>query len=120
MSKPKTPLVVSILIITVGVGWLLSALKVDADINWVWTLGLGVVGILTFVIAGGIDKMSVVLGPWFLAAALLSVPHQKNQINFNIEVAILVILLGVLIFIAQMSRIRKPHWFTPLPGEKRP
>ena len=66
MPKSKGPLVVSILIVTVGVGWLLSALKVEPEINWVWTLGLVVVGILAFVIAGGIDKVSIVLGPWFL------------------------------------------------------
>src|SRR5262245_38329336 len=113
MPKSKGPLVLAILIITVGVGHLLVALNVGPGINWVWTLGLGVVGILVFVLAGGIDKWSVVLGPFFLIASVLSVLRQTQALRIDIEMPILVITLGVLLLIAQAPWIRLPRWYVP-------
>ncbi|MDP1796450.1 MAG: hypothetical protein Q8K78_03170 [Planctomycetaceae bacterium] len=112
--KPsKGPFVLSILIITVGIGWLLSAQGIGRGIDWVWTMGLGVIGFLTFILSGGCDKLSVVLGPFFLVSSLLSVLRQTGQLNINTEMPILVILMGVLLMIAQSRRIPPPSWFIP-------
>lgn len=107
---PLGPTILAILIITVGVGWLLSAQGIGPGINWVWTLGLGIVGVLTFVISGGLDKVSVIVGPFFLAGSLLSILRQTGELSVNLEVPILVILLGTLLLLAQLPRIPPPAW----------
>jgi len=110
-SHSRAPLVIPILIIVVGVGWLLTAQGFAPSINWIWTLGLGVVGILTFVVSKGFDKVSMVIGPFFLLASLLSVLRQTGQLRLDIEVPLLVISIGVLLLVAQLPAIPKPGWF---------
>ena len=112
-AQPKGPLVVALLIITVGVGWLLTAMGYGPGINWVWTLGLGVIGILIFVISGGLDKLSIVLGPFFLVSSFLSILRQVGKLPFDTEVPVLVILIGVLLLVAQMKVIPTPKWLSP-------
>ena len=114
----KGPLVLSLLIIPAGVGWLPSARGIGAEINWIWTLGLGVVGILTFVISGGLDKWSIIVGPFFLASSVLSILRQTGKLPFDTEVPVLVIFVGVLLLIAQTSLIPPPQWFQPLDAKK--
>ena len=112
----RAPLVIPVLIIVIGIGWLLTAERFGPGINWVWTLGLGAVGILTFVISKGLDKVSVVIGPFFLLASLLSVLRQTNQLNLDIEVPVLVISIGILLLVAQLPAIPKPDWYVALPS----
>lgn len=114
----KGPLILGILIITVGVGWLLTAQGFAPGIDWIWTLGLGIAGILAFIVCGGVDKASVVVGPFFLIASLLSILRQTGRLETNIEVPILVIIIGVLIVIAQMSFVPAPRWAIPRSQEK--
>jgi len=116
-SNSRTPLVIPILIVVVGVGWLLTAQGFGSGINWIWTLGLAVIGILTIVVSKGFDKTSVVIGPFFLVASLLSVLRQTGQLSLDVELPILVILIGVLLLVAQLPVIPKPDWFVPLPTE---
>jgi hypothetical protein len=111
-SNRMAPVVIPILIIVVGLGWLLTAQGFDPGINWVWTLGLGVIGVLTFVVSG-FDKFSVVLGSFFLLASLLSVLRQTGSLRLDIEVPILVISIGGLLLVAQLPAIPKPAWFVP-------
>jgi hypothetical protein len=109
-SSARTPLIIPILIIVVGVGLLLTARGFNPGVNWIWTLGLGVVGILTFVVSG-FDKVSIVLGPFFLLASILSVLRQTDNLSLDIEVPLLVISIGVLLLVAQMPAVPKPEWF---------
>lgn len=109
--KPsKGPLILGLLIITVGVGWLLTAQGVAPGIDWIWTLGLGVAGIAAFIVAGGVDKVSIITGPFFLIASVLSILRQSEQLKPDIEVPVLVILVGVLVVVAQMSFVPVPRW----------
>ena len=120
-SNSRAPLVIPILIVLVGVGWLLTALGVGPGINWVWTLGLGVIGILVFVVSKGVDKVSVVLGAFFLLASLLSVLRQTGQLSVDIEVPVLVISIGILLLVAQLPAIPKPGWYVePAPLAQEP
>ena len=109
MSSNKSGLVLPFLIITVGVGWLLTTLGVAPQINWVWTLGLAVVGFTTFAVSG-VDKASVVIGTLFLLASLFSVLRQTGKLQLDTEVPILVIATGVLLLIVRSSRIPVPSW----------
>jgi hypothetical protein len=92
---------------------LLTVRGYGPGINWIWTLGLGVVGVFTFVLSGGVDKLSIVFGPFFLVGSLLSILRQTGRLNLDVEVPILVILVGVLLLLAQMPFVPLPKWFVP-------
>ena len=110
MPKDKTTLIIPILLVALGCGWLLATLKLAPQILWIWTLGLAAVGILTFLI-GGFDKVTVVIGPFFLATSLLSVLRQTGRLRFDVEVPILVIVLGALLLVAHLPAVPVPRWF---------
>lgn len=115
-ANSKAPLIIPVLTIAVGVGWLLTAQEVAPGVNWIWIIGLGVVGLLTFVVSKGFDKVSVVLGPFFLLASLLSVLRQTGHLSVNTEMPVLVISVGVLSLVAQLPAIPKPSWYVPMPA----
>ena len=115
MGTSKSPLILALLIITVGVGWLLSALGIAPNIDWIWTLALGIVGLLVFVVSGGVDKLSIVIGPFFLIASVLSILRQTGRLAVNIEVPVLVIMTGVLLLVAQWKGIPMPRWVDKMP-----
>jgi len=100
--------VVPVLIITVGVGWLLTARGIGPGINWIWTLGLAAVGILSLL--GGLDKVSVVIGPLLFLASVFSVLRQTEQLSVETEVPLLVIGVGVLLLVARHPAIPIPAW----------
>lgn len=109
---------IPILIIALGVGWLLTVEQVGAGINWIWTIMLGVVGILAFVVSG-FDKVTVVIGPFFLIASILSLLRQAGQLRVDVEVPVLVITIGILLLIAQQRMIPAPAWLVPLGGDEK-
>ena len=74
-------IVVPVLIITVGVGSLLSAAGVGPGVDWIWTLGLAVVGILA--LASGIDKVTAVVGPFLLLASVLSMTFCTSRPTYR-------------------------------------
>ena len=108
------PLVVPVLLITFGTGWLLTTLGIVPQIDWVWTLGIASAGILVFVLSG-FNKMSVAVGPFFLLASGLSVLRQTGRLNIELEVPILVIAAGVLLLVAHSRSIPSPHWLVESP-----
>jgi hypothetical protein len=115
-------LVVPILLITLGIGWLLTTLGVVPQIDWVWTLGVALVGILAFAI-GGFDKVTVVVGPFFLLASFLSILRQAGRLRIDIEIPILVIAAGLLLIVARLPVIPIPQWLhettTESQGERK-
>lgn len=114
MSSDKKTLLLPMLLITVGCGWLLSTLGVAPDIHWIWTLGLFSIGVLVFVM-GGFDKFTVVVGPFFIIASCLSILRQTDRLHLDIEIPILVIIGGVLLLIARSSMIPTPTWVVQAP-----
>jgi hypothetical protein len=118
-ANPKGPIILSILIVTVGIGRLLTALAIGPGINWVWSLGLAVVGLLSFAVGGGLDKWNIVIGPFFLVACFLSILRQRGMLNIEIEVPILLIVFGILLFFAQSSVIPLPRWYISPPDQRK-
>jgi hypothetical protein len=114
MKPSNTTLALPLLLITVGTGWLLTTMGVAPGVNWVWTLGLAVVGLATFVI-GGFDKVTIVLGPFMIIASCLSLLRQTGRLERDIEIPILVILSGVLILVARMPAVPLPKWIEQKP-----
>ena len=110
MTASQKSLVISLLTITVGVGWLLTAKQIVPQINWVWTLGMAVCGLLMFAVMG-FDKLSFVLGVFFLVCSLLSVLRQQNWLSVETEAPVLVIVGGVLLLIARSRKVPVPNWF---------
>ncbi len=109
MKPDKTSLVLPVLLITVGAGWLITSLGVGPGIDWIWTLGLAAVGLLSFLISG-VDKATVVLGPLFIAASGLSFLRQSGHVTLDIEIPVLVILAGILMLVARMPAVPTPSW----------
>jgi hypothetical protein len=102
-------LIMAWLLIAIGTGWLLTALGVGPGIDWVWTIGLAALGLLTFLV-GGFDKLTLVVGPVFLIGSGLSILRQTNQLSLDVEIPVLVILSGVLVLIARTSMVPMPRW----------
>lgn len=87
-------LAVPILTIIVGVGWLLDVLEFIPGVDWVWTVGLAAAGILC-VAVGGLNKLSVVTGPFLIVASVCSLLRQTGYLTVDREIPVLVIVLGV-------------------------
>jgi hypothetical protein len=100
----RSTLVVPIVLILMGGGWLLSSLGVLPEIDWVWTLGLAAGGVLPFLL-GGWNKGTFVTGGFFAAACVLSVLRQTGRLDVKVEVPLLVTLLGVLMLVAHHPAI---------------
>lgn len=116
MPNSRSSLIIPVLLVAVGTGWLLSTLGIGKEILWVWTLGLGAVGILAFLV-GGFDKVTIVVGPIFLLASGLSYLRQSNWLPSNVEVPILLVATGVLMLVAHSPAVPVPAWLS-LPRER--
>ena len=114
MQPGRSAFVIPILLITIGVGWLLTTLGIAPGINWIWTLGLAATGVLAIAI-GGLDKVTVVVGPFFIIASCLSLLRQTGRLAADTEVPILVIVSGVLLLAARLPTIPLPKWILQEP-----
>jgi hypothetical protein len=113
MKNNKNFIFLAIALITIGSGWLLSSVEVMPGVDWIWTLGLIVTGIVILLL-GGIDKATIVAGPFFIATGILSVLRQNDYMQINTEVPILIIVLGILILFSCLSSLPDPPWLLPL------
>jgi hypothetical protein len=109
MTADARALAIPVLLIAVGVGWLLSTMGFASEINWVWSLALAAVGVLTFVLYG-LDKVTIVVGAIFVIMSAMSVLRQTGRLSLDVEVPLLVIALGVLMLVARHPRIPTPRW----------
>lgn len=109
VKSDKRTVILPVLLIAIGTGWLLTSIGVMPGIDWVWILSLGVFGILAFLLSG-FDKVSVVVGPFFILTSFLSILRQPGRLSMDVEVPILVIVVGVLLLIARSSAVPAPRW----------
>ena len=86
---------------------MLNTLNIIPGVGWAWSIGLATVGILS-VAVGGFNKVSILTGPFLIIASVFSVMRQTGRINIDFEVPILVIVLGVLMLISQLSKLQLP------------
>ena len=118
-NNDSKTLIVPIMLITLGSGWLLSTIGIAPQIDWVWTLGLAVTGILAFAVCG-FDKVTFVVGLFFMLTSIVSVMRQTGRITIDVEVPLLVIVSGVLMLIARMRAIPVPTWILDPPTLEPP
>jgi hypothetical protein len=74
--------------------------------------------VLTFVL-GGVDKVTVAIGPFFILASCLSTLRQTGRLSVDMEIPILVIAAGVLLLIARSKSIPAPDWLQTPPTKPR-
>lgn len=116
MPQSKATILLPVLLVAIGSGWLLSNLGVTPNVDWVWTLLLAALGILTFVI-GGFDKVTAVIGPLLIIGSGMSWLRQTGRISVGVEVPALMILGGVLALIAHLPFIPAPRWLASRPTD---
>ena len=114
MNTGKSSVVVPILIIVVGVGWLLTTRNVIPGVNWIWVLGLAIAGLLVFAL-GGVNSMTVVVGPFLIAATIFSLLRQTGRMNIDTEMPCLFITAGVLALVARWLPVGPPPWLVEAP-----
>jgi hypothetical protein len=108
-SRHKMGVAVAAAAMTVGVGWLLDNAGVAPAIEWLWTLGLAVSGVLLVTLLG-LDKVTAVAGPFLVVCSAFSVLRQTGRIEFHDEIPILVIIFGALLLVAVLSPLKSPDW----------
>jgi hypothetical protein len=109
MQNDRSSLIVGFLLVAVGGGWLLSSLGFIPTVDWAWTLGLAMVGVLA-VILSGFDKLSFVVSGFFGLASLFSILRQTGTLTAEVEVPLLVLAAGVLLLMARSPAIPPPRW----------
>jgi hypothetical protein len=109
MSNKAKSLTAPVLIITLGLGWLLTVNNLMPGVNWIWVLGLAVTGFLVLAV-GGVDKVTFVVGPFLIASTFFSILRQTGRISVDTEVPTLVIVFGVLMLVAKLLPIPVPKW----------
>jgi LiaF transmembrane domain len=104
----KKKLIVPIFTILVGITWLLNVMGIMPSIDWMWTLGLAIAGVLCIVI-GGLNKRTVVTGPFLIVASICSLLRQTEILRSDYEIPVLVIAFGLLMLISQLPRFNTPE-----------
>lgn len=117
MQTDRKSLFLPILLIALGAGWLLTTLGFVPEVNWIWTIGLAVLGISAFAISG-FDKVTVVVGGFLIVASMLSVLRQTERLKIDHELPILVMVTGCLLLIARNKSVPLPNWYEPPEHEK--
>ena len=109
MQHDRTSLILGVLLVAVGGGWLLSSLGFIPTVDWAWSLGLAVIGVLAVVLTG-FDKVSFVVAGFFLLASVLSVLRQMGVVKVEVEVPMLVLAAGLLLIAARSRAVPLPRW----------
>jgi hypothetical protein len=108
-STRKIGIAVAVAAMTVGVGWLLDNAGVAPGIEWLWTLGLAVTGVLSIALLG-FDKATAVIGPFLVICSVFSILRQTGRVEVYYEIPILVIIFGALLLLAVVSPLKRPDW----------
>jgi len=109
MSATRSMIIVAVLVMALGVGWLLNTLGVIPGVDWLWTGGLGVAGILIMA-ADGINKFTFVVGSFLLVSSVFSVLRQTSSLRANIEMPVLFIIFGGLLLLSLLLPLATPRF----------
>jgi hypothetical protein len=107
MHPERMKFAAPIIVVMLGVSWLLDTWDVATGVNWVLTVGLATTGVCVLVV-GGIDKLTVVMGPFLIAVSAGRFLSQIGRLAECVEKPIYVIVLGCLLLLAQVPKIPTP------------
>ena len=102
-------------LIVVGLGWLLWEFRLFPDLDWIVALGFVLGGVLVLVL-DGINKNSVVIGPFLVGIGVAWFLHDRYYLPWRVEIPGLLVLLGLLMLVARSARIPEralPHADAP-------
>src|SRR5579862_5142279 len=108
-QKKTAWLAAPVLITTLGTGQLLTVHGVIPGVEWAWVLPLAMVGGLLLVI-DGFNKLSTVVGPTLISAALLSYLRQTARISVATEIPTLLIVVGLFWTASHLLPLPLPAW----------
>lgn len=114
--RPRKYPIPALLLISVGTGWLLTTVGVIPGVNWIWVLGLAVLGFLVLFI-GGMDKVTVVVGPFLIISSIFALLRQTGRISGDTEVPCLVIVAGILALVSHYLPLSAPDWLEKPPPD---
>ena len=97
-------IIAPLFLITIGVGWLLSAQRVLPGVSWIWVLLLATAG-LSILLVHKLTRTSIIIGPFLILCALGSFLRQTGRIAAEVEIPALIIALGVLLLISRLVRL---------------
>jgi hypothetical protein len=109
MNKARTKFVLPVYVIVLGLSLYLNSLDVVPGVNWVWPASMATVGLLTFLV-WGVNKLSVVVGPFLVIASICSFLSQVKLLQRSSEISLLVMALGVLLLIVQVLKLPSPDF----------
>jgi hypothetical protein len=101
VKSRKPAIAISLLIIALGVAWLLNAMRIAPNLDWIWIIGLGVSGILLLAVTR-LDRFNFIAGVSLIVSSVLAALRQSGKITINIEAPVLFITVGILLFVAQL------------------
>jgi amino acid transporter len=101
MNSRKPAIAISFFIVAIGIAWLLNAMHVVPNLDWIWIIGLGVSGILLLTITR-LDRFNFVAGLSLIVSSVLAVLRQTGRITVNVEAPVLFITVGILLLVAQI------------------
>ena len=95
---------IPVTLIAVGLGWLLWELRLFPDVDWIISLGFIAAGVAVMAI-DGINKNSVVIGPFLVAIGLAWLAHDRYDTHWRYIIPFMLVLLGILMLVARGGRI---------------
>jgi hypothetical protein len=91
-------------LIVVGLGWLLWEFRLFPDVDWIIGIGF-IVGGIAVLALDGLNKNSVVVGPFLVAIGLAWLAHDRYGTQWRYIVPVMLVLLGALMLIARSPRV---------------
>lgn len=91
-------------LIVVGLGWLLWEFRLFPDVDWIIGLGFIAGGIAVMAI-DGVNKNSVVIGPFLVAIGIAWLAHDRYGIHWRLLIPVMLVLLGALMLVARSPKV---------------
>lgn len=93
-----------IVLMALGSLFLLHSLDLVPSMRWLWIVGLLAAGVMVL-IADGITKSSIVVGPLLILAGVLQFFSMHSGLAYNIIIPLMMIALGGLLLVARSDAI---------------
>jgi hypothetical protein len=110
-------LVFPTLVTGLGVAWLLNSLGILPSVDWIYSLGLALTGLVVFFWLGW-NKLTVPLGGFLLASGVAAALRQAGAVEAAVVYPVLTIVLGGLLFASVSSRVPLPGWVEPVARDR--
>lgn len=101
--------IISLITIALGFGWLMNMFPGVPNAHWVWTLGMGLAGLLIIALCG-VNKLTMVTGPFLIVAAVFTILRQSGKVGWHQEMPALMIALGALMLLSVLAPVPAPGW----------